>query len=425
MLPRWRNLHCACGVLRLKLQMVSRRFLFLQLLPPALLFALLPSIHAQTARLASTKPISTTHQVIGYFPQWGVYNRRYVPRDLITRGAVKTLTQIDYAQANIRNNNCVVADPQADTNLVFQAADSIDGQADLPTAPLRGNFHQLQLLRARYPKLRVLISIMGKRALFEDAARPENRVAFVQSCVAMFLQGHIAPGIEAPRLFDGIDVDWEYPDQDHAEDFTALMQEFRKQMDALRPGLTLSIASGASAKNVSAVDWRRAAVPLDQINVMTYDYQGPWSHTTGFNAPLRSPNLNDETVSTTVDDYLEAGVPAQKLVLGIPFYAYQWQNVADTGTHGLNAKGDPVRGNLNQSTAVTMLAGPGAKLYRDPVSLSPWVYDGNNFLTFDDPASLGAKTAYADEKKLGGVMIWELSGDTTEGILLRALSRER
>ena len=264
---------------------------------------------------------------------------------------------------------------------------------------------------------------MGKRSLFEDAAKPENRVAFVQSCVSMFLAGHIAPGIETPRLFDGIDVDWEYPDQDHAEDFIALMQEFRKQMDAVRPNLTLSIAAGASAQNVSGVDWRRAAAPLDQINVMTYDYQGPWSHTTGFNAPLRSANLHDETVSMTIDDYLQAGVPAHKLLLGVPFYAYQWQNVPETGTHGLNAKGDRVRGNLNQSTAVTMLAGTGAKLYRDPVSLSPWVYDGSNFLTFDDPASLQAKTIFADEKALGGVMIWELSGDTTEGILLRALGR--
>lgn len=414
---------------RLNRRMNLRRFLALCLALAFFLATTLPQLGAQTAvpitapiapRTAS-RPVLPNHQVVGYFPQWGVYNRRYLPKDLITRGAVNTLTQINYAQANIRDNACVVADPQADTNLTFQAADSIDGVADAPAAPLRGNFHQLQLLRARYPRLRVVISLMGKRSQFEDAAKPENRVAFVQSCVAMFLQGHIAPGVEAPKLFDGIDVDWEYPDKDHAEDFIALLQEFRKQMDALRPGLTLSIAAGAGASNVAAVDWTRAALPLDGINVMTYDYQGPWSHTTGFVAPLRSASLSAETVSTSIDDYLRAGVPAPKLLLGVPFYAYRWQNVPETGAHGLNATGDPVRGNLNQSTAVTMLATPNAKLYRDPVSLSPWVYDGNTFLTFDDPTSLQAKTVYAEEKGLGGVMIWELSGDTTEGILLRAL----
>lgn len=402
--------------------MTLRRSLPSTVLVSALLLFITSPCFGQPARSKPSELPARTGQVVGYFPQWGVYNRRYVPRDLVTRGALQTLTQIDYAQANIRDNACVIADPQADTNLVFQAADSVDGKADAPTAPLRGNFHQLQLLRARYPRLRVLISIMGKRSQFEDAAAPGNRVAFVRSCVDMFLQGHLAPGVEAPHLFDGIDVDWEYPDEEHAADFIALLEEFRRQIDAVRPGLTLSIAAGASAKNVHAVDWRSAAVPLDQVNVMTYDYQGPWSHTTGFNAPLRSPSLTEETVSTTIQDYLNAGVPAHKLLLGLPFYAYQWQNVGETGTHGLNANGDPVRGNLNQSTAVTMLATPGAKLYRDPVSLAPWVYDGNNFLTFDDPASLRAKTAYADEKQLGGVMIWELSGDTTEGILLKALA---
>lgn len=388
----------------------------------ALLLLCSISAPAQTARLVTPRlVVAPAHQVVGYFPQWGVYNRRYLPKDLITRGALSTLTQINYAQANIRDHACIIADPQADTNLVFQAADSIDGQADAPTAPLRGNFHQLQLLRARYPKLRVLISIMGKRSQFEDAAKPENRSAFVQSCVAMFLQGHVAPGVEAPRLFDGIDVDWEYPDDDHAEDFIAFMQEFRRQMDTARPGYTLSIAAGAADKNIRAVDWRRASVPLDQIGVMTYDYQGPWSHTTGFVAPLRSPSLTQETVAMSMDGYVQAGAPAAKLLLGIPFYAYQWQNVAETGTHGLNTSGDPVRGNLNQSTAANLLTESNAKLYRDPVSLSPWVYDGNNFLTFDDPASLAAKSSYVKEKGIGGVMIWELSGDTTEGVLLRSL----
>ena len=96
--------------------------------------------------------------------------------------------------------------------------------------------------------------------------------------------------------------------------------------------------------------------------------------------------------------------------------------MADSGHHGLYSKGNPIRDNLNQSTAVTLLAGsPDAKLYRDPVSLAPWIYDGDNFLTFEDPTSLGAKSAFAHERNLGGVMIWELSGDTNDAQLLRAL----
>ncbi len=361
-------------------------------------------------------------QVVGYFPQWGVYERRFVPVDLVRSGAIRLLTQLDYAQANIQNNACAIADPQADTNLAFAAADSIDGIADAPTAPLRGDLHQMQLLHARYPQVRLMISIEGKQSLFEEAAKPRNRVAFVRSCLAQYIDGHLAPGVELGRVFSGVDVDWEYPNADHAQDFYALLDEFRRQMNALRPGLTLSIASSANAKSIAPIDWRRVAATVDQIGVMTYDFQGPWSHTTGFVAPLRATTTDTDTVYTVIDAYLAAGAPARKLLLGIPFYAYQWHNVQETGTHGLNSKGDPLRGNRNQSTAAALLAAtPRAKLYRDPVSQSPWIYDGDNFLTFDDAVSLHAKALFAGERKLGGVMIWELSGDTADLHLLRAL----
>jgi len=77
--------------------------------------------------------------------------------------------------------------------------------------PLRGNFHQLQELKRLYPRIKVLISIEGNADAFVQAAQPQNRNAFVASCIQQFIQGRIADGVEAPSLFDGIDVDWEYP----------------------------------------------------------------------------------------------------------------------------------------------------------------------------------------------------------------------
>jgi chitinase len=383
-----------------------------------------PSTHAQ--------PADRT-EVVGYFPQWAIYNRRYIPIDLIHSGAVRSLTQLDYAQANIRDNACVIADPLADTNMIFKAEDSIDGIADDPATPLRGNFRQLQLLRQRYPKLRILISIEGKSELFQEAAKPENRVAFVHSCIARFLEGHLAPGIEA-KLFDGIDVDWEYPGEDDAENFYALMAEFRRQMDAIRwkatalragtaqRGFTLSIAAGAAQKHITPINWKTVSASVDQIGVMTYDFNGPWSRDTGFTAPLLSSNPKAETVTTTITSYLAGGAPAKQLLLGVPFYAYQWKNVIPGGSYGLNSKGDPVRGNLNQSTAVTLMQAPNAQLHRDPLSHAPWIYDGNNFLSFEDADSLKAKREYAHQLGIGGFMIWELSGDTNDAQLLRALA---
>lgn len=400
----------------------------------AITFAATSALHAQhsTKSRAHAEPAERT-EMVGYFPQWAIYNRRYIPIDLIHSGAIRSITQLDYAQANIRDNACVIADPLADTNMVFKAEDSIDGIADDPAAPLRGNFHQLQLLRQRYPKLRILVSIEGKQELFREAAKPENRVAFVHSCIARFLEGHLAPGLEA-KLFDGIDVDWEYPGADDAENFYALMAEFRRQMDAIRwkstalragtpqRGFTLSIASGAGQKNILPINWKTVAESVDQIGVMTYDFSGPWSRDTGFTAPLASSNPRAETITTTITGYLAGGAPAKKLLLGVPFYAYQWSNVAAGNSYGLNSKGDPVRGNLNQSTAATMMQAPNAHLYRDPLSHAPWIYDGNNFLTFEDAVSLKAKRDYIHQLGLGGAMIWELSGDTNDAQLLRALA---
>ncbi|MGI4853770.1 MAG: glycoside hydrolase family 18 protein [Janthinobacterium lividum] len=399
-----------------------------------LVFSALTVLNAQAThnQPAGVKGAEPAPQIVGYFPQWGVYERRYVPVDLIRSGAMQTLTQIDYAQGNIKDNACIVADPTADLNITFKAEDSIDGIADTPSSPFRGNFHQLQLLRKRYPKLRILISLEGKRELFEQAARPENRVAFVHSCVARFLQGHIAPGVEA-KVFDGIDVDWEYPDAAHAADFYGLMEEFRRQMDApdkpeqrrvsaANARYTLSIASGASHKAIDPIDWVRVAKSVDQIGVMTYDFQGPWSHDTGFVAPLRSNDPQAETVASVIDAYLAVGVPARQLLLGLPFYAYQWHKVAPGAHNGLYSKGDPVHDNLNQATATALLnSSPDAKLYRDPASKAPWIYDGDNFLTFEDTASLDAKRTFGAQRHLGGMMIWELSGDTTDSQLLRAL----
>jgi chitinase len=415
------------------------RSVFLALLFCSVALAVPPS-RAQKAQPIRITPAERAEQkadrkeIVGYFPQWGIYNRRYVPLDLIHSGAVQSLTQLDYAQANIKDNSCVIADPQADLNIAFKAEDSVDGVADAPDTPLRGNFHQLQLLRKKYPKLRILISIEGQKGLFEEAAKSENRVAFVHSCIARFLEGHVAAGVEAPQLFDGIDVDWEYPDANHADDFYGLMAEFRRQMDSIafksgsiragtdRRGFTLSIASGANRKAIEPIDWARIAKSVDQIGVMTYDFQGPWSRDTGFVAPLSVPSPTGDSVTTVINAYLAAGVPPHQLLLGLPFYAYQWHNVAPNATNGLYGKGDAVRGNLNQSTATALLAAnPNAKLYRDPASQAPWIYDGDNFLTFEDPVSLRAKQAFARDHKLGGVMIWELSGDTDDAQLLRAL----
>jgi len=381
-------------------------------------FALAVAWLGPTLLAAGPRPL-----LVGYFPQWGVYSQYFV-KNLITSGVAGLLDQMDYSQGVIANNRCAIGDPNADLNLVYTAADSVDGKADDPAAPLRGNFHQIQELRRRSPKLKVLISLEGKPDGFAAAARPENRVAFVSSCIDMFVRGHLAAGVEGGRLFDGFDIDWEFPTAADVDNYVALLQEFRRQLDALHAGLKLSVALAPGLGRYQGLDFKATADLVDEINVMNYDYNGPWSHITGILAPLYGISgdpLHENTIDATIQAYEQAGVPPAKMLLGIPFYAYGWSGVADVN-HGLFQPGQPIRGEYFYSYILSIE--PNFKLYRDANSQTPWLYDGKSFWTFDDPVSIRAKLEYARQHKLGGAMVWELSNDSADAVLLKTVDKE-
>ena len=214
-----------------------------------------PDLPASVARCSEPAPRPL---LVGYFPQWGVYNQYFV-KNLVTSGAAGLLDQVDYSQGVIKNNACAIGDPNADLSFVHTAATSLDGKPDDPAAPLRGNFHQLQELRRRYPKLKLLISIEGNPSYFASAARPENRAAFVSSCIDMFIRGHFAPGVEGGQLFDGFDLDWEYPTLADKDNYLGLLAEFRRQLDALHANLKLSIAIAARASRYQGFDLKAVA----------------------------------------------------------------------------------------------------------------------------------------------------------------------
>ena len=398
--------------------------------------------------------------VVGYFPQWGAYTN-YFPRNLLLSGGAAQLDQINYAQGFVTNGHCSVADPHADLDLTFTAENSVSGVADNPASPFRGDLHQIAELKQRFPHLKVLISLEGRAADFAVDAKPENRQAFVASCVDTFLRGHLAPGIDAGTLFDGIDIDWEYPRDEDAANYQALLNDLRQAMDSLRPGLRLSVAVGPSPRMYPGVDMAAVARTVDQIGLMNYDYNGPWQHTTGFIAPLFSDAPEGTpaggTVERTVLAYKAAGVPPSKLLLGLPFYGYGWHQV-DATDDGLHQPGQAIRGDRPYSYLQTLIskdpltapqpasppppteAAPPATprvtpansttppdgtariftVHRDTRSQAPWLFDGDTFWTYEDPTSIRFKVGFAIEQGLGGVMAWELGEDAPDAALLKA-----
>jgi chitinase len=386
---------------------------FFRLFAALLLFVVVsPSFSADEA-----KPLGKPALLVGYFPQWGIYDQpQYFVKNVVASGAAQMLDQLNYAQGFIVNARCAVADPNADLQFTYTAANSVDGSVDDPAAPLRGSFHQLHELKKQYPQLKVLISLEGKAAGFANAAKPENRSAFVASCIDMFVHGHLAPGVNAPGIFDGFDLDWEYPGEEDAQNYTALLQEFRRQLDAVRPGLTLTIAAGPSPHMYHGVDFAEVAKTVDLIGLMNYDYSGPWHNQTGFHAPLYSDHGGN--ADGTVRAYENEGVPAEKLLLGVPFYGYSWKSVS-AENHGLFQPGEAVHEDRPYSYIQTLIKA--STVYRDPTAQAPWLYDGDVFWTYEDPVSARFKGAYAGQHHLGGVMVWQLGEDSSDGQLLKAV----
>jgi chitinase len=391
------------------------------------------------------------HRIVGYFVQWGIYRRNYLVKNVDTGGSAARMTHINYAFADANSSyRCASADPFADYNKAFDASESVDGVGDLSSQKLRGNFNQLRELKQKYPHLKVLISVGGwsLSSNFSQAAMPANRSAFVASCIDMYLKGNFDPAngiVGYSGIFDGIDIDWEYPgacgltcdfSPDDKANFTALMAEFRTQMNALsqQTGQTylLTAATSADEDTSSHIDLPAVVPYMDWINIMTYDFHGSWEATTNMHSPLYGDPADPTYAShywsdNAVSVYLARGVPASKLTMGVPFYARGWGGVSP-GPNGdglyQTAGGRPPRGKYENGIDdyKEMIAREATfTKYFHPLAQSVYIYDGRTFWTYDDPASMTNKMNYIKSKGLSGVMFWELSGDTASIALLSAL----
>ncbi|MGA3210758.1 MAG: glycosyl hydrolase family 18 protein [Terriglobales bacterium] len=396
----------------------------------------LPLLLAATVLPAAgiTEPV----QVTGYFVEDGATTGHYLVKDIAASGAASMLNTLDYAFGRVANRRCEIDNEDTALKHAYRALESVDGVADTPApGQLRGTFHQLQELKQRYPGLKVLISLggWGGSGGFSKAAEPDHVRDFVSSCVEKFIRGRFAAGIEAPGIFDGIDIDWEYPvagalARGRPEDkqrLTAMLAEFRRQLDAIRPGLLLTAALPAREADYRYFELAKISAYLDAISLMAYDLHWDTERMTSFHSALfhdpadpSPPPLDQYFGDYAVQAFLRAGVPARKLLLGVPFYGKAWTSVSQQN-HGLYQAGKKGREDSGSYRQLQALPASADRQY-NPQAGTCSVWYKNDFWSYDCPEAMRAKVKYVREHDLRGVMFWELSQDTADSELLRTLT---
>jgi chitinase len=436
---------------------------------------------------AADKPTAPTSVRSVFFANWDRYARGY----FVNQIPADRINLIDYAFAfPSSTGGCTLSDAWSDYEAPTWSGDqSVDGVADDPSNPdqhVFGNFNQLLKLKAAHPNLRVEISIGGwtGSTWFSDAAAtPASRRAFVQSCIDLFIRGNLpndpatiwppqsgGEGVIA-GLFDGINIDWEYPGIDpgngaHHTDrdrhnATLLLKEFRRQLDeygaTIGKHYTLTVdIPGGNVNSSGSWELHQVADTVDWIDLMAFDYHGSWDAITGINSPFSfdpaepplGNGVNQETWNTagSVAYFLANGVPAEKLSVGIPFYGKEYTGVGGTNDglyqpHGAVPSNDsPTYHDLVDTgladanltpigpTAVTA-GGAGVNGFTRYVNLvggAPWLYNptlnGGTFISYVDPASVAERVALVHALGLRGAFAWEVSNDDNAHDLADALS---
>ena len=320
---------------------------------------------------------------------------------------VAKLTHINYAFVDVKDHRAWLHNEITDTT----------------------NFRTLNLLKKINPNLKIMISIGGWSwsKNFSDAVLTESsRKTFASSSAQIVHQYNL----------DGVDIDWEYPNMrgdgnvfrpEDKQNYTLMFAELRHALDSLQQitgrKYQLTTAVGGFPEFIKNTEMAKAQQYLDYINIMTYDYSwGIAGHHTNLYASADS--LRENSADKAVKDYMAAGVPPAKLVMGLAFYG-RGGIVATTENHGLNQKIiSPAKGGGFTYLKDSVIGQKGFVRYWDEKAQAPYLFNDStrHFISYDDETSVRIKSKYVLYNQLGGVMFWEYSSDP-KGYLLNIVQK--
>ncbi|KAF5614812.1 endochitinase [Fusarium tjaetaba] len=360
------------------------------------------------------------HVNAAYFINWGIRDRGFYPQDM----NVSHISHVLYAFLGVEPDGTVYSkDEYADYTAQLKG-DSYDGTK----RNAYGCVKQLFLLKKSNRHLKTLLSIGGSgagSANFSSAAStPDTRARFASTSVSLMRNWG----------FDGIDIDWEYPDDEiDAANLVSLLKAIRIELDAYARNhasghhFLLSIAAPAAPEHYLKLQLKHMGEIVDHINLMAYDYSGGWDYISGHNAnlfpykrPVTKLNLDytlNESFETAINThyaimhYLRSGVRAEKIVLGIPVFGRSFEDNSGLGktfySVGKGSWGEPGVWDYKA------LPKEGAAIIYDPIAHASFSYDerSRELISYDTQSVVEQKAAYVVDYGLGGSMFWEASAD--------------
>ncbi|KGN65228.1 class V chitinase [Cucumis sativus] len=303
---------------------------------------------------------------------------------------------------------CAFADLNPNTNQVTISASNSE------------NFKSFtRILRLKNPNVKTLLSIGGggadANAFASMASQPSSRKSFIDSSISLARSNNLS----------GLDVDWEYPsDQDQINSFKTLCSEWRsaaekESQSSGKPRLFLSAAVFRSSNYYGTpLPASDLATKLDWINVMCYDFYGPgWSP--NFTAPPAALHGSSGRVNcdTGISSWIQSGFPANKIVIGMPFYGWAWRLVSQS-KNGLYAPANGAATGTGIDGGAITYKGINEFKKRNGVNgvynatvVTNYVSSGTTWIGYDDKQSVAAKVGYAKKKGLFGYFAWQVAAD--------------
>lgn len=313
------------------------------------------------------------------------------------------------------------------THIIFSFCHLKGNKLAIDNARDTATIQQLVGLKKRNPNLKVLLSLggwTGCETCSEVFSTEDGRSEFALSVKEL---------LDSTNT-DGLDLDWEYPaiqgPPDHKftpEDkpnFTKLIVQLRKAIGRKKE---ISFAAGGFTTFLErSIEWKKVMPLIDRVNLMTYDLVHGYSTVTGHHTPIYSTPQQKESADNAIRFFDSIGIHRNKLVIGAAFYARIFENV-DSVNNGLYRPGNFKRGMPFKAYPIVLSSDSGFVYHWDPVAKAPWLYNARQklFVTYDDTTSMRLKTAYAKEKKLNGIMFWQLGEDTFSNGLLEVIYDEK